>query len=151
MRKHSFGFKSLRLRARDSPVNFPPKVRARLEDIRPRASPLLRYKSGSLFQQYSGGCNAKGDERVHGYSLKMVDDLSLASDLFHKWTKSVPVFGIGNTGLRAVSVSDNNYIVFRCLTSNLHCQVALHLPSIRKSNCVSRIPLRPRTSMECNA
>jgi hypothetical protein len=52
------------------------------------------------------------------------------------------VFGIGNTGFRAVSIRDNNYIVFSCLTSNLHCQVASHLPSIegptvsRASYCV---------------
>ena len=60
-------------------------------------------------------------------------------------------FGIGNTGLRAVLFKDNNYIVFRCLTSYLRCQVAAHLPSIKQSAFVSRIPLRSRTGMERNA
>src|SRR6266436_7323470 len=83
MRKHSCGLKVTAIACPGFAGYFPPKVRARLEDIWPRDSPLLRYKSGSQFQQYSGGCNAKGDERVHGYPFRLVDDHILASNLFH--------------------------------------------------------------------
>jgi hypothetical protein len=40
------------------------------EDVWPRDQPLLRYKSRPSFQQYSGGCNGKGDERVPGSLLR---------------------------------------------------------------------------------